>query len=197
METLVAHVAHAAPTNMPKLGPEKIVYTGNIFTIKQREVTFDSGQKQIYEYCERPPSVSVLAFNKQGKLLMIKEKRRGYKKNVWFLPGGRADKKEETTRKAAQRELREETGYRAKKMKLLHKKTPSNTLLWDIYIYVAKDLVLDPLPQDLGEEIEPIFVSFKKAVQMAKDGTIDNEFISYNIIRLDYMIKHKQFIWKD
>ena len=173
-----------------KVGPERIMYEGSIFSIKERDVVLKSGNKVIYEYCERPASVSILAFNKKGQLLMIKEKRRGYKHNVWFLPGGRMDHPGDTPRSAAQRELREETGYRAKKLKLLHKKTPSNTLLWDIYVYMAKDLVYDPLPMDDGEEIEPVYVSLREAVKMAKDGTIDNEFISYNIIRFDYMKKN-------
>jgi len=178
-----------------KLGPEKTVYKGEIFTIKQRLVTHSDGKTEQYEYCERPASVSILAFNTKGELLMIKERRRGFKHNVWFLPGGRVDATDKNPRQAAQREFREETGFRAKKLKLLHKKTPSNTLLWDIYIYLAKDLVMDPLSKDPGEEIETIFVPFSKAVQMAKDGTIDNEFISYNILRLDYLKKHKKINW--
>lgn len=180
---------------MPDIGPKKIVFEGNIFTIIHRDVTLDTGKKMVYEYCERPASVSVLATNTQGELLMIKENRLGYKKNVWFLPGGRADVSGETDQDAAQRELREETGYRANTMKLLHKKTPSNTLIWDIFVYAAKDLVHDPLPSDPGEDIEPIFVPLDKAVTMALDGTIYNEFISYNIIRYDYMLKHNEFTW--
>ncbi|MBU0546509.1 NUDIX hydrolase, partial [Patescibacteria group bacterium] len=149
----------------------------------------------IFEYCERFPSVSVLAFNDKGELLMIKEYRHGYKKNVWFLPGGRVDKLGDTPRKAIIREMREESGYRAKKLELLFTKSPSNTLLWDIYVFVAKDLVYDPLPQEDGEDSKAVFVPFEKAVQMALDGTIDNEFISYNIIRLNYMLEHEELKW--
>lgn len=177
------------------LGKLETVYKGTIFTMKHQEVTFADGTQTIYEYCERPSSVSVLAFNTKGEILLIKEKRINYKKNTWFLPSGRMDHAGETPKKAAGRELREETGYRAKKMKLLYKKSPSNTLIWDIYIFAARDLVIDPLPKDKGEEIETHFVPLKKAVQMALDGTIDNEFISYNIIRFDYMLKHGEFTW--
>ena len=179
-----------------KLGSVKKVFQGKIFNIKQREVTFSDGKKDIYEFCERPASVSILALNEKNELLLINEYRFGYKKNVWFLPGGRVDELGDTPRKAAMRELRQEGGYRAKKMKQIRKSSPSNTLLWDIYIFVAKDLVIDPLPLDRGEEInDKKFVPLKKAVQMAKDGTIENEFISYSIIRFEYMLRKGEFKW--
>ncbi|MDO8499067.1 MAG: NUDIX hydrolase [bacterium] len=178
-----------------KVGKTKTVFKGIIFRIKQAPVVLPSGKKTTFEYCERPASASVLAFNDKGELLMIRERRVGYNKNVWFLPGGRVDHAGETPRTAIIREMREEAGYRAKKIKLLHTKSPGSTLIWDIYIFVGKDLVRDPLPQEDGEHTRPVFVPFKKAVQMALDGTIDNEFIAYSIIRFDYMLKHGQFKW--
>jgi len=178
-----------------KFGKIRTVYKGKIFKIKECDVVLPSGKKDVFEYCERFSSVSVLAFNDKNELLMINEYRQGFKKNVWFLPGGRVDKPGDTPKKAAIREMREEAGYRAKKIKMLFKKTPSNTLIWDIYIFVGKDLVHDPLPNEEGEDSKAVFVPFAKAVQMALDGTIENEFISYNIIRLDYMLKHGEFKW--
>lgn len=178
-----------------QFGPIVSTYTGKIFSIKERQVTRPDGTTTTFEYCERPASVSVLAFNKKNELLMIKEKRHPKQAEVWFLPGGRMDKVGETPRKAAIRELREETGYTAKSISLIHKKSPSTTLIWDIYIFAAKDLQYSPLPQESGEVTTPVFIPFKKAITMALDGTIENEFISYNIIRFAEMIKRKQFEW--
>ncbi|OGH80427.1 MAG: hypothetical protein A3I29_00560 [Candidatus Magasanikbacteria bacterium RIFCSPLOWO2_02_FULL_44_11] len=176
-------------------GNDKVVYNGIIFKIHRRIIMLPNGRKKMIEYCERPNSVSVLAFNKKNELLMIREHRPGYKHNVWFLPGGRMDKAGESPKQAALRELREETGFGAKKMKLIQKKSPSGTLLWNIYIYSARDLYWQPLDRDPGEFIKFQFVPFKKAVQMALDGTIENEFISYNIIRFNEMLKRKEFKW--
>lgn len=178
-----------------KFGKTRTVYKGKIFKIKERDVVLPSGKKSVFEYCERYPSVSVMAFNQKGELLMIKEFRQGYKKNVWFLPGGRMDKSGDTPKKAILREMREESGYRARKLKLLFTKSPSNTLIWDIYVFVAKDLKYDPLPQEDGEDSQAVFVPFEQALHMALDGTIDSEFISYDIIRLNYMLKHGEFKW--
>lgn len=182
---------------LPKLGPTRTMYTGKIFSIKERDVELLDGTNTIYEYCERPSSVSVLAFNEHDELLMFKEHRPGYDETTWFLPSGRMDVAGEDPAGAALRELREETGYTARSMQLIHKKSPSSTLIWDIYIFAARDLSIDPLPKDKTEHIEPpVFIPFKDAVQMALDGTIENEFIAYHIIRFDYMRNNGQFTWE-
>jgi ADP-ribose pyrophosphatase len=183
-------------TKKIRFGKLKTEYKGSIFTIKKRNVWLEDGSKHVFEYCQRPASVSMLALNDKNELLMIKELRYGHNKNVWFLPGGRVDQKNDTPKKAVIREMREESGYRAKDIKLLYKKSQGSTLIWDIYIFAGKNLVFDPLPKDFCEKTKTYFVPFKKAVQMALDGTIENEFISYNIIRFGQMLKNKEFKWK-
>ena len=126
---------------------------------------------------------------------MIKELRPGYNHPVWFLPSGRIDHRGDTPKTAAIRELREETGYTAKKIKLIHKKSPDSTFIWDIYLFAAKNLSKSPLPKDPGESIEPIFIPFNQAVEMALDGTVENEFIAYNIIRFNELVKRGEFKW--
>ncbi len=178
-----------------KFGPLKTIFKGKIFTIKHRPVVLPTGEKTTFEYCVRPASVSTLAFNDRNELLMIKEHRPGYRHNVWFLPGGRMDQPGDTPKKAALREMREETGYRAKTIKLVHKKSPASTLIWDIYLFAAKDLTWDPLPKDPGELTKPVFVPLNQAVEMALNGEIENEFISYDIIRFNEMMKRGEFKW--
>ncbi len=178
-----------------KFGAFKTVYRGKIFVVKERPVMLPNGKKITFEYCLRRSSVSTLAFNKKNELLMIREFRPGYKQAVWFLPSGKLDVGD-TPKKAALRELREETGFTAKIIKLVaHRPSSSSTIVWDTYIFAAKNLVASPLPPEPGEEIEPIFVPFKKAVKMALNGTIENEFIAYNIIRFNEMIKRGEFKW--
>jgi 8-oxo-dGTP pyrophosphatase MutT (NUDIX family) len=177
-----------------KLGPLKEVYSGILFKVLQRDVFFPNGTKKVFEYCVRPNSVTVLSFDDKGRLLLIRERRHRYGKDVWFLPAGKVDVGE-SPMQAAKRELREETGFGAKTFKKIYEKSPSSTLCWDIHIYAAKDLYRAPL---IGDEEHPITVvptPFAKALKMALDGTIKNEFISFHIIKFDYMRKHGQFAW--
>jgi ADP-ribose pyrophosphatase len=73
----------------------------------------------------------------------------------------------------AQRELREETGFRADSLTHLGEIWPtpgiSNELM---QIFLAMGLQSDPLPQDVDEEIEPQPVLLSDAIMMARDGRI-------------------------
>lgn len=177
------------------LGKAIVRYQGRIFKLSEREVVFSDGSKEVWEYCERVPSVSVLAFDSRGRLLMLREQRRRGAKPEWFLPSGKIDRGEKPLT-AARRELQEEAGYRARAIKLAYKKySSSTTLFWDIYVYAARDLGWKPLEGDEIFSIKVVPVSLKKAVEMAKSGEIKNEFIAYTIIRFFEMLKRKEFRW--
>ena len=96
---------------------------------------------------------------------------------------------------SAKRELREETGYAAKKWKVVHKRYPGMSSVWHTTVYAARDLTYSPLKGDENFPIELAPTPFKKAVQMALDGTIRSEFIAYCILRFDYLLKTKKWKW--
>jgi ADP-ribose pyrophosphatase len=74
---------------------------------------------------------------------------------------------------AAQRELREEGGYRAERFAFLTRFYPSNAYLDEVaYCYAAYGLTPDPLPADDDEFIERRVVPLAEAVRMALDGDI-------------------------
>lgn len=178
-----------------KRGKWKTKYKGIIFAIKQQNIVYPDGTKKVFEYCFRENSVVVLPFDDQGRLLLIYEYRMNPGKYVHFLPAGRMDKKGESPRMAALRELREETGFTAKKMKLIRKRFSSGHSIWESYIFAARDLKPSPLKGDEYYPIEVRPVSIEKAVEMALNGEIENEFMCYNILIFDYLVKSGQWKW--
>jgi ADP-ribose pyrophosphatase len=172
-----------------KYGPFETKYTGRLISVKERDAIYPDGQKIRFEYCERPDSVTILPFDKKGRLLMMREFRYRTNSREWFVPAGRVDKGE-NIRHAAVRELREEAGVAAKKLvKVYTRKSGSNLMLWNIHVFVALGLYSAPLKGDEHFDIQVVPVSLKKAVRMAISGEITSEFISYHIIRINDMIK--------
>ena len=172
-----------------RLGDFKTVYDGGFLKIKRRLATFTDGHQKTFEYCVRPDSVTILPFDEKGRLLLIREFR--YERNhyVWFLPAGSVDGGERPLA-AAKRELQEETGFGAKKwQKIFCRPSGSNFILWHVHVFVAKDLFVSKKDGDEEFPIKVVPTSLKKAVKMALDGTIENEFIAYHIIRLNEMMK--------
>lgn len=186
-------MSRTAPANAPRFSKPRVVFRGRFCVIEHRTVTYPSGTKKIFEHIRRIPSVSVLPIDRRGRLLLIREYREALRRWILTVPSGRVDK-EQSPRAAAQRELREETGLRARRLRLVMKSSPKGFLHWPWYVYLAEDLVSDPLPQDEGEDITVVPTSLKKAYAMALDGTITYEFIALAIIRLYH--QRKQWLYR-
>ncbi|PIT87413.1 MAG: hypothetical protein COU31_03030 [Candidatus Magasanikbacteria bacterium CG10_big_fil_rev_8_21_14_0_10_40_10] len=178
-----------------QLGEFETLFKGNIFTVKQRQITYPNGSIQTHEYCQRFDSVTVLAFDEQNRLLLTREFRESKNKYVWFLPTGKIDDQEDP-QTAIVREMREEIGLRPRTIRLLAKRSAgSSYFLWDTYIFVAKDLEPAPLEQEEYFPIEVVPTELAKAVEMAEGGEIENVYLAYNIIWFNYLLKTKKFSW--
>jgi len=90
----------------------------------------------------------------------------------WELPGG-GGQPGESPEAAAQRELREEGGYRASRLTFLTRFYPSNAYLDETaHCFLGEDLTADPLPADDDEHFERRVFPFHEAVAMALDDRI-------------------------
>lgn len=110
----------------------------------------------------RSDTVHILAFH-EGKVLLLREYRPFDGAWVWMLPSGHVDKEHDPL-EAAKRELREETGFRAKDITHYCSAKHSETFGSINHFYVANDLVHDPLPQDDDELIEVHEVSLQESL---------------------------------
>lgn len=140
------------------------LYKGNGWRITMEEAALPDGRKKKVARVHRADAVHILAFPKAGDILMLREYRPYYGEYLWMLPSGRADKEKDMTI-AAQRELQEETGYRAEKLKYWCTTNHSESLVMDNHIFIAHDLVKDPLPQDDDELIEVHVLPLEEALQ--------------------------------
>ena len=124
-----------------------------------------------HEMIEQGNAVAVLALQKDD-IILVREFRFpiGY---VLEIPAGNVDSGE-TPLKAIKRELLEETGYKAGKIKHLMKFYPKlgyNTQIIDCY--VATDLIKITEPNlEEGELRSVKKMKFKKFLKMIKDGKI-------------------------
>ncbi len=166
-----------------KVGGYKTVFKGLICQIQQAKAVFPDGSIKIFERVSRSPSVVILALNSQNHLLLNREYRLKFNRYMWRLPGGRVEGKE-TPLETAQKELREETGFRAGKLKLFHLFEHGSSIDWQIYAYLATDLISDPLKNEEFEDITTVPTSLKDAWGMVLEGEIESEVMAYLILKL-------------
>src|SRR6185295_4275240 len=113
------------------------------------------------------PTVGVVPVVDADHVLLIRQFRHLLRGDSWELPGG-GGLPGETPEAAAQRELREEGGYRAERLTFLARFFPSAAYLDETaYCFIGEDLVADPLAPDDDEFFQREIIPFRDAVAMA------------------------------
>lgn len=167
-----------------KMISDKRAWKGKLFEARNIEYEIN-GHRSVHERILRPPSVAVIAFTDPKHIILLHEFRLSHIRRLWRLPGGRIDKEHTIQLKsAAQRELQEEAGFRARSLKLIASRTLGHSIQSPAHIFVGKNLIASKLPHDRDEDIHVHVVSFERAYRMALSGLIGEEFMALTIIRL-------------
>lgn len=130
----------------------------------------------------RCDSVHILAFPSPEKIFLLREFRPFYQDYIWMLPSGKVDK-ETDIQKAAQRELQEETGFRADSLKLYCSTNSTESIRFTNHIFVGKNLQKDPLEQDHDELIEVHEMSIDDAIEKVLGSPVVHTASAYALLR--------------
>jgi ADP-ribose pyrophosphatase len=124
----------------PQVLSSQMVYEGKVFGIRRDEVIEPTGVRTTREMITHPGSVVVLPVLDDGRVLLIQQYRYAARQFLWELVAGRMDGGETATEGAA-RELKEETGYTAKKLKVFLEFFPTPGFLEEkMYLLLAEGL---------------------------------------------------------
>ncbi len=152
--------------------PIEELFAGYGWKVTLETASLPDGRTKKALRVKRSDTVHLIAITDQGTILVVREFRPFYNAYIWGLPGGRSDKEEGDMKDAAQRELREETGYRAESIELLWDVHLSETFISSSHIFLMQGLTPDPLPQENDELIEvhelPIEEALDKILQSPK-----------------------------
>lgn len=140
------------------------LYEGNGWTIDLETASLPDGRITTKARGGFADTAHILAFTERGTLLLLREYRPFYQEWIWMLPSGHIDKEKDPL-SAAQRELQEETGFKAKSMTFLWKSGTKENLKQTCHIFLAKNLSPSVLKQDEDEMIEVHECTLNEAIE--------------------------------
>jgi ADP-ribose pyrophosphatase len=94
----------------------KQIYSGRVVNLSVERVILPDGSEVIREVVQHPGAVAIVPMVSPDEVILIRQLRHCARKAIWEIPAGTLEAGE-SPMACAERELAEETGYRAGKMK--------------------------------------------------------------------------------
>lgn len=155
----------------------KVVYQGPLFRVLHDKLVEPGGRTNERDVIRHNGSVVILAIdNSKNKrdpwVVLERQYRHAANQYLWELPAGKLDAGE-TPLAGAQRELAEETGYRAKKWRPLVEYYASPGFLGEsMKVFLAEGLQPGETNLEDDEEIELRLVKLSELLKMIEKGAI-------------------------
>jgi ADP-ribose pyrophosphatase len=155
-----------------KILSSKMIYQGRVFGVRRDEIIEPTGVRVTREVITHPGSVVVLPVLPDRRIVLIRQYRHATRQFLWELVAGRMERGE-NPRRAAARELIEETGYRAKRFRVFLDVFPTPGFLEErMYILLAEGLKLGEAEPEEDEKITVKAFSRKELDKMIQNGKL-------------------------
>lgn len=145
---------------------------GRVFDVVRERIVEPSGIEATRDLIEHPGSVVVLPVFPDGRILLIRQYRHAARQYLWELVAGRKDEGENFVQ-GAHRELQEETGYTAKRMRKLTELFPTPGFVTEkMAIFLAEGLKAGKANPEEDEKIALKILALGEAERWVRTGKI-------------------------
>jgi ADP-ribose pyrophosphatase len=145
---------------------------GRVFVVRHDRIIEPSGLHATRDIVAHPGSVVVIPVLEDGRIVLIRQYRYAAGKYLWELVAGHKEPNENPD-EGASRELEEETGYTARRVRKLFEIFPSPGLLGErMDIYLAEGLKKGKARPEDDEKISQRIVTVAEAERWIRDGKI-------------------------
>ena len=147
--------------------------------LKARRVSPRTGEDLGFFLIRTGDWVNVLPLTDAGEVILVRQFRHGTSEFSLEIPGGILHARDEEPSVAAARELREETGYVARELRLLGRQRPNPALFtnWCTTYLALGCTKAGELQMDPGEDIEVVTVPVAELDDLIARGQIDHSLV--------------------
>ncbi|HEY9569433.1 MAG TPA: NUDIX hydrolase [Metalysinibacillus sp.] len=161
----------------------KKIFQGKIISLQVDDVTLPNGKEAKRELVKHPGAVAVIAITPEQKMVLVNQYRKPLERMSTEIPAGKMEAGELPLH-TAQRELEEETGYKAKHWEHVQTFATSPGFADEIiHVYYASELeaVLQKAPLDEDEFVELQEETLDNVFAMLQNGDIADAKTAYAI----------------
>jgi ADP-ribose pyrophosphatase len=165
------------PVETAELLSSEVVFEGPLFRVRHDKLIEPGGKHSERDVIRHNGSVVILAVDKSKNkkdpwIVIERQYRHAANQFLWELPAGKLEAGEEPLA-GAQRELEEETGYRAKKWRPLVEYYASPGFLGEsMKVFLAEGLIPGEAHPEEDEQIELRLVKLTDVLKMIEKGAI-------------------------
>jgi ADP-ribose pyrophosphatase len=167
----------------------KRIYRGRIVGLREDTVKLSNAVISKREIVEHPGAVAVIAVTKDKKIVLVRQFRKPAEKVLLEIPAGLVHKGERPI-DGAKRELEEETGYRAGKIREIFRGYSSPGYSTEIIRYfLGTDLKKTRPNCEEDEIIKVALYPIKKCLDMVRRGKIRDNKTAVGILLVNSCMK--------
>jgi len=185
--------AQPKPPSAERVTASRRIHEGRIVKLREDTVELASGRTALREVVEHDEVVGVVPLDHNGKVILVRQYRLPAQEPLLEIPAGGVDRGE-SAEEAAQRELQEETGYRAGRLERLAGFFVSPGYCTEfIHVFLARDLSESVIAADDDENIALERVTLAQAIRKVRVGEIkDGKSIVGLLLAADHVVADRQ-----
>ncbi|MCX7945545.1 MAG: NUDIX hydrolase [Hydrogenophilus sp.] len=173
---------------------QQVAWEGHLLRVRADRVHLPDGSEGRREYIAHPGAAMVVALTDTDEVVMVRQFRYPVGAVVEELPAGKVDEGESPLA-CAQRELEEETGYRAQRWRSLGWFWPNVGYSSEvIHIFLAEGLTAGTPRREAGEFLEVFWVPLSQLMARVAEGSIGDGKTTVAVVRAAYAVGKIAFL---
>jgi ADP-ribose pyrophosphatase len=155
------------------------IYQGHAFSVEKCQTRLPDGSLKTYDVVRHQPAVTMVPVDAAGLLYFVRQFRIGPEQSLLEFPAGVLEPGEDPE-EGASREIREEIGLAASKLKKIGEFFLAPGYSSEhMYVFLATELYQAPLQADADEFLKVEMMPVQKAFDMAEKGSfLDSKTLS-------------------
>jgi ADP-ribose pyrophosphatase len=157
----------------PRVVASRRLFEGRVFNVRTDEVRYADGAVHRIDVVEHGASLAIIATPAPGELVLVRQYRHPAGALLWEIPAGSSEPGE-TPIEGAKRELREETGYVAGRVRQIGSAWMTPGFCSEVmHFFHAGELTAGEPAYDDDERIEVASFTMAAAWRLVAEGTAD------------------------